>query len=247
MALRDRFRLIAYGFLTAALLAVPKIPRAASQEPPKRGTPLKDVCPVSWSRYDCGADDTRVCVSPDLERQYDLASSTRWMIEGCPKTPNAQDEILPEIWTHATPEEIGYRSPSWQWGGYSFVNRVVNFDSSMVKNDDLDASIREVFLRRDSYPNFYERYDEGFAAYSAHNDVFLTLESYGLQSPKPRAGAKDVCPAEWARFSCTFVRLCVSPCRGAPIRFGKIQGICLCQMQGGPKDRSRRGNTPLPA
>jgi hypothetical protein len=202
MALRSKAIVLGLA-LTIGALAIALVPQAISQESQHPGSPLKDVCREGWSRYDCGS--TRVCVSPELENQYDLAASSRWSVEGCSKTPTQR--ILPDAWAHATPEEIGYLSPSFRWRGYWFHDRVVNLDSSIVKNRDLDGAVEQLLRHGGSYPYFMDRFNEGRAKH--HAEIDDSLERYGL--PPPPETGKELCPPGWSKFSCRFVRLCVSP------------------------------------
>ena len=204
MAVQKKSILVGCG-LVVAVLAVSLVPRLISQEAQQSG-PLRDVCPAGWLRYECGS--TRVCVSPELSRQYDLAASTAWSVWCGLNDPPTTQEILPDAWAHATGEVIGYLSASFRWRGYWFHDRVLNFDSAMVKNGNLDGAIKALFSRNgDSYPYFEDRLNEGRAKH--RGDIDDSLERYGLP-PAPETG-KEVCPAAWSKFSCRFVRLCVSP------------------------------------
>jgi hypothetical protein len=82
----------------------------------------------------------------------------------------------------------------------------------MIKNGDLEGAIRELFMERGlygQYPYFMDRFNEGRAKYQAHEEV--SLDSYNIKPPSSRTPVTDVCPEQWSRFSCQFVRLCVSP------------------------------------
>jgi hypothetical protein len=220
MPIRSKAVLLCCG-LTIAALYIALIPQVISQESQQRATPLKDVCPQGWSHYKCG-NSVRLCVPPDLESQYDLANSVKeWSEQNCGE---ADKTILPDAWAHATPEEVGYLLFASRWQAYDFYCGVVKLDSSMI-----DSSVftkkrynNEEMNRRQNMVDAFSRlrskissacddyrWQEGRAAYKAHVD--MSAEQYKIKLPPPEIGVKDVCHAGWSRFSCQFVRLCVSP------------------------------------
>jgi hypothetical protein len=71
----------------------------------------------------------------------------------------------------------------------------------------LDIAIKNLQLY---HPGDNDASDNVQSKYHQHYPV-KSLEQYNLEPPIPKAGAADVCPAAWSRFSCKFVRLCVSP------------------------------------
>ena len=198
-------KLFGCSFIAVFFLIAPLIPHAISQSQ-NSSAPLTDVCRAGWSRYTCGVQ-VRVCVSPDVENHFNLADSVRWSVEGCGKTPTRK--VVPEAWTHATPEEVGYLSAARRWAGYDFHIRVVNFDSSAIRNGDLEGAIQNLHIAHEGYEGDTDRFNEGRAKYRPSGDQ--ALESYGIPLPVPKTPATEVCPATWSRFSCRFVRLCVSP------------------------------------
>ncbi len=222
MVTRTKSMLLACGLSIAALFVMPLIPEAVSQDSQQSATPLKDVCREGWSRYSCGYR-IRLCISPDLEKQYDLTTSIRWSVEGCYR----DQTLIPDVWAHVPSEVLGYLRQAWRWRGYRFRSRIVNFDSSMVKaveaeatrlDPALDIAIRNLQIYRagDDTPNHSPGFaeEQGFNEFKGPYDATVpekSLEQYKLEPPIPKAGATDVCPAAWSRFSCRFVRLCVSP------------------------------------
>jgi hypothetical protein len=190
--------------LSMALVFMPLIPEAISQESQRSGTPLKDVCRDGWARYYCEGGGVRVCVSPEVESHYDLASSSHWSTQSCSKSPT--QSLVPDAWAHVPPELIGYLSATSEWAGYRFVMRVVNFDSSAIRNGDLEKAIDNLplYQRGDS-----DSWNEGIARHRPH--AAYPLDSYGIDLPAPKISVKDACPTTYSRFGCQFVRLCVSP------------------------------------
>lgn len=195
MAFRSKSILLASG-LTLAALAISLIPQAISQESRQSAIPLKDVCREGWSRYKTGLG-VRLCVSPDVEQQGDFRSSA-----ACKNNCAPDAHLVPEAWAHATAEEVGYlhASGGTEWAGYEFRVRVVNVDSSLMKSSGLE---RAVDINEESFQHgsskFIPTYHE------------MSLASYGLPFPERKVAVADVCPPHWSRFSCQFVRLCVSP------------------------------------
>ena len=173
--------LLGCGLSIAALFFPfpPLVREALSQESQASATPLKDVCPEGWSRYVC--DNTlRLCVSPEVEKQYDLSNSYReFSQERC----SVDSMSVPEAWTHATQEEMGYLAPdNGKYRGYQ-PHRVgvVNLDSSQIKNGDLKSAI----LRVTPTSEDLRSYEKGFSKYIARYEI--SVDSYNIQS-RPRAG-----------------------------------------------------------
>lgn len=188
------------GLSVAAFLTL--FPLAISSAAQQSVAPLRDVCPDGWARYRC-TTGVRLCVSPEVERQYDPAESLR-KVRGWGACV-ANDELVPEAWTHATPEELGYMEAS-DTPGYNFCRKVVKFDSSNIKDGDLDKTIESLHIPDGDNPTSWNK---GWHAYKPLDSI--SLETYGLPVPAPKPSVKEVCPVGWSRFSCQFVRLCVSP------------------------------------
>ena len=200
MVARTKLILLGSCLTIAALFAMPLVPQAISQASQPNGAPLRDVCQEGWSRYDCVQPGVRLCVSPDVQGQYDLAKSPG-VSGGCRLDTN----LVPEPWMHATPEEVGYVYAE-AGTGYHFYVRSAKLDSSVIKGGDLERAISKLLMLTESE---MEAWGHGQAKWKPAAPI--SLEQYKLDPPTPEAGATDVCPAAWSRFSCQFVRLCVSP------------------------------------
>jgi hypothetical protein len=196
MAIRNNTPIlyVASLFITLAALI---IPQAVSQESRPPATPLKDVCPQGWSRYNAGVG-FRLCVSPDVEARGDFKNSELCKIASC----NVDYNLVPDAWSHATAEEVGYlhAEGGGEYGGYHFYVRVVNVDSSTTEEQlkkalDINGELESYQHGSSEYTPFYRG---------------MSLAAYGIPAP-PEAPGAEVCPPHWARFSCQFVRLCVSP------------------------------------
>jgi hypothetical protein len=138
-----------------------------------------------------------------VEKQYDLTNSIReFSQESC----YSDSDSVPEVWTHATPEEMGYfAQDNGTYRGYKFRAGVVNIDSPRIKNGDLKSFI----LSHKGSTDDYVSYDKGFKEHISRYE--MSVDSYNIVSPSPKTPVTDVCPAQWSRFSCQFVRLCASP------------------------------------
>jgi hypothetical protein len=202
--------LLPCGLAIAVLFAMPLIPQAISQELQSNGTPLRDVCPVGWSRYRCIG--IRLCISPEVENRYD-ASASPGVTNSChsDKVLFGDKIVIPEAWTRATPEESGY-SVGRNKGDYFFYSRVVKLDQSMIKNGDLIKTLQDLLV----VGTEFESWSHGRAKWKPLVPQ-KSLEAYSLP-PAPTTG-KEVCPVGWAKFSCQFVRLCVSPSVAANYHF----------------------------
>jgi hypothetical protein len=196
--------------IVAILLVSPLIYPTISQVSQQRAVPLTDVCQEGWSRYYCGLG-VRLCISPDVESQYDLSKTN---INWCNSSPQPS---LPDVWAHVSPEVVGYVEAAYpRWAGYNFHVRVVKFDAAMIKDGDVKTAAEN--LQRDMHTEAErDAYTSGDRLGQPKNlsekwtapAPQPTLESYGLP-PAPGSG-KELCPTAWSRFSCQFVRLCVSP------------------------------------
>ena len=172
---------------------------AHAQEAHDRG-PLKDVC-GEGSRYSCGLA-VRLCVSQDIEEQYDL---TKTEINYCSHGANHLPlPVIPDAWAHVSLDIAGYvRGAGPRWDGYNFATRVVNFDSSMIKDGDVETAANKVQRNVNSGGN-------------PENDAFIEASHRGsklnfekqVEVPsdikvRPReTSVTDVCPTSWSRFSC---------------------------------------------
>jgi hypothetical protein len=229
MALR-RKSILCRG-LAVIVLALLLVPQAKSQSAQQSQSPLKDVCPDGWLRYSCGYGYVRLCVSPDVEGSDDLTESLQ-IRGGC----GADESIVPEKWTHATLEQCGYMMASMSLGlGYHFYTRVLRLDSSSINHrdrnvqaggysasKDLDQSIKALF----QYPG------EDNGRYEFSPIVIRSLDKYGISFHDPATPVKDVCPTGWARYSCRFVRLCVSPTVAGSydLRGSKLMNYAECKI-----------------
>jgi hypothetical protein len=214
MGARTKSMLLGCGLSIAALCSLTVIPKAISQESERRATPLKDVCPEGWSRYDCRGS-FRLCIAPGVETQYDLTKS---QVQYC-RPDNTF--IVPDAWAHVSPEIQGYLSRDYndRYFGYRFYRGVKNLNLSMIERAEkrlaetaLQTAVDDLELGSTGY-----EYDTGIAEYEDYamkNKSFppeLPLDSNNIESGPPKTSVTDVCPAQWSRFSCQFVRLCVSP------------------------------------
>lgn len=198
MASRISSILVVGGLSIAALVVMPLVPRTVSQEAQERAAPLRDVCPEGWARYSC--NEVRLCVSPEVENQYDVAKALEEKGTGCGRS----DRIVPGAWAHVTPYVVGWRNRAYMGGGYYFYTRVAKLDASNVKNRDLNEAIENLHLGNTS-----RELSKGGSDWKPVD--FESLETYKLKVPTPNPSVKEVCPAGWRRFSCEFVRLCVAP------------------------------------
>ena len=196
MVTRTKLILLGCGLSIATLL--PLLPLTSSPAPQESTARLKDVCPEGWTRYGCQL--VRLCVSPEVESQYPVAKTLEDKSTGCGRP---DDRIVPEVWTHATPYEVGWREKG-QYGGYNFYSKVAKLDSSTIKNGDLNDAIASLHLNDPSTD-----WNNGWHDYL--NTNLMSLETYDLALPPPKTPVKEVCPTGWSRFSCEFVRLCVAP------------------------------------
>jgi hypothetical protein len=193
----------------AALFAMPLIPQAIAQEPQASETPLKDVCREGWSHYSCG--QVRMCVSPDVEEQL----TTHWGFQhaqGCYR----DETLIPDVWAHVSAEVIGYLQQGYgRYSGYTFRTHVVYFDSSTIKNAEPDSlGAISSALRSSLFDQGQKNlvaFDKGMSEFIPGSNYEEPVDSYNIKHQLPKTPATDVCPAAWSRFSCQFVRLCVSP------------------------------------
>jgi hypothetical protein len=206
MANGKRLSLLGCALSIAALFATPLTPQAISQESQASRTPLKDVCREGWSRYACG--DVRLCVSPDVEEQL----TTPWSFQhayGCGR----DEDVVPDVWAHVSPEVIGYlaQDAGRYFGYHRYRSHVVYFDSSTVKNAEPDSlgAISSALRNSLHFPGDPAAYDKGLSE-GRPRELEMSLDPYKLHL-EPKTQVTDVCPAQWSRFSCQFVRLCVSP------------------------------------
>jgi hypothetical protein len=189
-------------FAVATMLAIPLAPRAISQES-QQSRPLRDVCREGWSRYTCGPRLVRLCVSPEVEREHDVTATPAYREGGC----YLDQTLVPEAWAHAGAEQMGYLAQdNGMYAGYNFRGRVLNLDSSNIKDAELEKLMWESLITEHQGED--RAYSRGFSEFEASLPA-KSLESYGLP-PAPTTG-KELCPATYSRFSCQFVRLCVSP------------------------------------
>lgn len=126
--------------------------------------------------------------------------------------------IVPEEWTHATVGELGYLSQAWGQKGYYYYYKVVNVDASMIDSDKFDEGKLSFAVRRLYHAVDLSNADRGDYLRNREKCEKLTslfrdysLDEYHLKVLQPKPGVKDVCRPSSVRYSCDFVRLCVSP------------------------------------
>jgi hypothetical protein len=189
-------------------------------------TELRDVCPDGWSRYRCSSDRVeeeggiRLCVSPGVQ----IGPEAQGV---CRKDPL----IVPEAWSHASPDEVGWEEANCGSNCTILVTNVVRLDS-----DTFDRYRKEVLARNHlSLKGYYQEHPDMLAATvvvdllsdSARGGEWSAIQNYKrldyltseertlvqkwLPPPKPKSTAIEVCPSGWQRYSCKFSRLCVSP------------------------------------
>jgi hypothetical protein len=216
---------------------------------------LKDVCPDGWTRYDCN-DGVRLCTSPDFRS----ACESRGI--SCDNTVRYIGEcvvskwIVPEEWAHDTIDDLGFArfeiGPRYGWH-----TRVVRIDSSSFSSkDDLHDAMKSlnafgVMARaREAHDewrrNVPDEVDEDLKRSGWPPRVHInSLAEYRLPPPRP-PNNNDVCPADWTRYSCELIRLCVSPniMHRYAVRMSPMFKNAACEADSGIVPSEWTGATP---
>jgi hypothetical protein len=202
--------------LTAVFFAVVFLTKPAFLASQDSAIPLKDVCPAGWTRYECSGV-IRLCTSPDLHTGVGMESYC-----------TISKRIVPDEWIHDTAYDVGFAKANAGGGyrtgtGYGWFTGVWKIDSSSVSSDD---DMRAILHRitpigiedekgNSDYRQWRATVPDEVEEWTKHSIPIASLhlgslEEYGLHRPKPPSD-NDVCPADWGRYSCALMRLCVSP------------------------------------
>ena len=220
MAAQKKPRLLRWVALIPLLLTWPLIPHLSAQQ---KQFQTKDVCPASWYKFDCLG--VRLCVSPAMDHfedeghgnvaAYIYGAAPEEIRDGVHYGVCIEDyRDVPEEYTHATLQQLSF------YVGYYDVVRTPMY-AKVERIDDADFSSEESFSRalkrfKDSF-NDVESYDQELLheGQQARKEV-LDADAAAAQIPIPHrpnvsSSGRDVCPTDWARYSCQFARLCLSP------------------------------------
>jgi|GEM_PF-4560873 len=217
MVTRNRTSFSGKGLSIVVCLVMSTFFQASSQQ---RRTLVGDACPAGWYTFNCTG--IRLCVSQGMDHvpYEDTHENAANAIYGAAPIHDDRGSCIedylpvPEAYTHASQKQLSF------YEGYYDVIDTPMF-TKVVKIDDAD------FTSQDSFRKALERFTASFKDVEAHDpDSFragqaarkevIDADAAAAQIPLPKtpptaAAGKDVCPTGWARYSCQFARLCLSP------------------------------------
>lgn len=217
MAARNMSRLFGSGLSIVVLFVLPMFFQARAQQ---SQTVAGDACPTSWYTFNCTG--VRLCVSPEMDhdhfRNYGHENVSGQIAAAADDNPGVSciEDYLPvyEAYTHATQQQLSFYAGYYPVIQTPMFMKVERIDFADLSSDDSYGTVLQRFTA--SFSDVVGHDQDSFRKGQEARKQMMDADAAASQVPLPKTtqaatSARDVCPTGWARYSCQFARLCLSP------------------------------------